>query len=388
MKLRITSNDIMVMVTYGFANVLFAYKYAMRFTTNPTLWILGYVVFLIALLVLLYSDIALKSSVLERDAFFAVCVLGIALVLYFAMSRFEPSHIRVGRFPALYDWISRLLHGQFPYLSPTRPSGFPFLFVLAMPFYLLGDLGLMQVFAFLLYAFLVHTHYAKQGANRYRVLILLACAPMFLYEIVVRSDLFSNMVIVMVFMFVLEGKLRRANNVMLVVAGFVAGLLLSTRGIVLLIFILYFGYFFRHSLRKGLVMLVGISAGFLITILPFVLWDPARFVTSGPLAIQSSYLPLSLLICSIVLCLLLAIRAKALSSVYKYIAVVLFAVVSVAFCLSILSYGWSATIFKDRFDISYFCLSLPFLLLLPAFGRPHNIDAGRQTITPDNSLPH
>ncbi len=364
-----TGHDIAVMVIYGWSNLLFVYKYAIRFTANPWLWILGYSIFLVVLLVLLWTDIVFKMGTGKRNAVFAVSVVSIALFLYFIMSQFDPAQIRVGRFPALYDWLSRLLRGQFPYLSPARPSGFPFLFVLALPFYMLGDLGLMQIFAFLIYALLIHARYGNQDANRYRALILLACAPVFLYEIVVRSDLFSNMVLVILFMFVLEGMLRNGSNAMLLAAGFVAGLLLSTRGIVLLIFILYLGYSFRHTLYKGLVMLTGIFVGFVVTILPFALWDPYYFMTSGPLAIQTSYLPTSLLVCSIVVCMLLAIRARSLYHIYEYTAIILFAVVLAAFSLSVFTDGWEATIFRDRFDISYFCLCLPFILLLPAFGR-------------------
>jgi hypothetical protein len=347
--------------------MLFVYKYATRFFGNPLLWIAGYLIIVNALIYLFYSNLRLREP--NGTIIFVLSGTLAAIILTVVMLQFNPEQIRVGRFPALQDWITRLLNGTFPYTSPTRPSGFPFLFVLAIPFYLLGDLGFLQIFAFLAYLLLIHVRYRGQNADRFYTLILLVTAPLFLYEIAVRSDLFSNTVLVILFMGYCEGVLHKVKIPFLGLIGLVGGLLLATRGIVLLIYLIYFGFVLRNNIKRAIVFSIGLVAGFAATILPFVLWSWRNFVTAGPFAIQTSYLPSGLVVMAVAVCVYLAIRAASIADVYRYIALMLFSVVLVAFLLSIVDNGWPATVLGDRFDISYFCFALPFILLLFNYGR-------------------
>jgi hypothetical protein len=370
---KIPGVDLAVLIVYQITNILFVYKYAARFSGNPWPFVLIYLVVLNILILFFYKDHGPVRHTVTGSRIFFLSVIALALLLSVIMLRFNPEQIRVGRYPALHDWITRLLSGRFPYASATRPSGFPFLFVLAMPFYLLGDLGFLQVFAFFVYAFLLYIRYGKQDGDRFQSLMLLVTAPLFLYEIVVRSDLFSNMVIVILFMGYCEGTLHKAKTAALLLIGCTGGLLLATRGIVLLIYVIYFGYIFRSRIERGLIFTCGVLAGFIATLLPFAAWSWGFFITSGPFAIQTSYLPLGLSVPALVLCIFMAARAKSLTQVYRSIAFMLFSIVLAAFLISVASNGWSATILGDRFDISYFCFTLPFLLLLLGYGRTDSL---------------
>lgn len=369
MQSKVSNPEFFALTIYLFINTLFVYKYTSRFTSTPWLWIACYLICISALVFLFYKDFDLKIHRKTSNSIFVVSVVFISLTLTFIMLHFDPGHIRVGRFPALEDWIARLLNGQYPYISPTRPSGFPFLFLLAMPFYLLGDLGLLQIFAFLIYVLILRSRYGGEGTNRVRTLILLTASPVFLYEIAVRSDLFSNMVLVILYMMFCENRVRDTKIPALLIMGFVGGLLLATRGIVLLIFLLYFGYLFKNQLKRGLLFLTGIITGFIIVILPFAFWNIEYFMRHGPFSIQTSYLPFWLSILLIFLCIYFAGRATSPIIVYRYITSMLFAAVFIAFVISLIGRGWVDTIFGDRFDISYFCFTLPFLLLLLDYGR-------------------
>jgi hypothetical protein len=377
MQSKISNTEFFALTIYLFINTLFVYKYASRFVSTPWIWIACYVICISTLVVLFYKDFDSEPHRKRSNAVFVVSVVFIALTLTLIMLHFDPGHIRVGRYPALEDWIARLLNGQYPYISPTRPSGFPFLFLLAMPFYLLGDLGLLQIFAFLIYVLILQYRHGSEGTNRVRTLILLAGSPVFLYEIAVRSDLFSNMVLVILYMMFCENRVRDAKIPALLITGFVGGLLLATRGIVLLIFLLYFGYLFKNQLKRSFFFLTGIIAGFIIVVLPFAFWNIEYFMRHGPLTIQTSYLPLWLSILLILPCIYLAGRATSPILVYKYITSMLFAAVFIAFVISLVGRGWVDTIFGDRFDISYFCFTLPFLLLLLDYGRVNSNMGGK-----------
>jgi hypothetical protein len=368
MNRRISGIGITFFTACLFINTLFVYKYAMRFASSPWLWIICYPIVISALFVIFTYDFEPKLSRRANDALFISSVILITLILVIVMHQFKPAQIRVTRFPALHDWISRLLDGQYPYNSSARPSGFPFLFLIAVPFYLLGDLGLLQIFAFLVYAYVLHCRFGSNGTNRLRALILLTLSPVFLYEIAVRSDLFSNMVLVIAFMVYCRDKVGQVRAPTLLIMGTVGGLLLATRGIVLLIFVLYFGYLFKDHWRRGIVFACGLIGGFTFSSLPFVLWNADHFVHHGPFAIQTSYLPLWLSALFGLISIYLAARADSVSALYRYITWILFGTVGVAFMISLCSRGWTAAVLGDRFDVSYFCFTLPFLLLLFDYG--------------------
>jgi hypothetical protein len=367
MKRRIGSVGFLI-AAYLFINTLFIYKYSIRFLPYAGLWTICYPIGAGALFIIFMKDFNLRLEQQANDRLFVCTVILLALILALGMRLFDPAQIRVTRFPALHDWIMRLLNGQYPYTSSARPSGFPFLFLIAVPFYLLGDLGLLQVFAFLIYAYVLHCRFGHGGLNRMRALLLLAFAPIFLYEIAVRSDLFSNMVFVIAFMVYCREKVHHVRIPALLIIGIIGGLLLATRGIVLLIFILYFGFLFKENLRRGIIFAGGLASGFVICCLPFVLWSPEHFIHQGPFAIQTSYVPGWLAVSLVLLCAYLALRARSVSDVYHYITGMLFAAVGLVFVIALFDHGWSTTILGDRFDISYFCFTLPFLLLLYDYG--------------------
>ncbi len=355
--------DLITLVIYGFINTLFVYKYGHRFLPQPWIWVLIYTLMMILVIVILYEDFKLTLPYPVLNMIFILSGIAITILLSALVLRFDPQHIRVGRFPALYEWIDRILHGDFPYISATRPSGFPFLFALALPFFLLGDIGFLQIFTFVAFMIIIYFRRNTNGIDRLRVLTMLITAPIFLYEIVVRSDLFSNMVFIVLFLFACEMFIKRVRLAPLLLLGLLGGLLLSTRGIVLLIYVVYFGYSFKNQLRRGLVFASGVLAGFAASVLPFAFWNYRYFVDHGPFSIQSSYLPPSIVLGMIIVCVYLAFRLNSLHGVYRSISYMLFGVVFVAFILSVVNKGWHSAVHGDGFDISYFCFTLPYLLL-------------------------
>ncbi len=271
------------------------------------------------------------------------------------MRQYQPVEIRVARYPALLEWIERFLKGFFPYTAKTRPSGFPFLFFLVFPFYLLGDLGLFQVFGFLLFSYL---------AWRKRSLlspILLLASPSFLFEVLTRSELFTNMTVILAYLLFFQRKREKMKGSSLFLYGLLGGLLLATRGIVLLIYLLFFPFYFRNELKRGKIFFAGIFFGFLLINLPFFLWQPNYFFQGGPLFIQTAYIPFWLLILFFGFGLISSLKwLKGVS--YWTIGLFTFFVVFLPFFGMIIREGFYATLFRTGFDISYFIFPLPFLL--------------------------
>jgi hypothetical protein len=354
--------QLVLLIIYISTNALFVVKYAPEYSLNPSVAVPGYLIFSLFLaLAASGSHADHLSDRTRRILYFGLTVAG-AVGLTILMLRFDPANIAVGRYPALHDWIEKLLDGEFPYLSGVRPSGFPFLFIMAMPFYFIGDLGLWQIFGFLLFSYLVLSGGHNGGGTRIRSLLLLLAAPIFLYEVVVRSELFSNMVIVLAYLEFARRRIGRAGILGLVLTGFVGGLLLSTRGIVVLIYIIFFGYYFRKNLKEGIIFGISALASFCLTLVPFMIWNWNHFANSGPFSVQLLYIPGWLLLLSVLASVLCAVFVRSVRQSYYAVSLVLFTVVLTVFLLSVLRIGWTEAVSGDGFDISYFCFTLPYLL--------------------------
>jgi len=339
--------ELFVIVIYIFCNSLFVYKYISRITIYPSIVLTLYIVCICLFIALIYGIIDFNVSAKSWNILYLIITIISAVCLAIVMLQFDPSTIKVGRYPAIQDWLSRLLQGEFPYSSETKPSGFPFLFALVFPFYLLGDSGLFQIFAFVIFSVLLYIRHNKDSFNSFRCILLLLASPMFLYEIVVRSELFSNMVIVILFLSIFNYFKRKTNLFSLVIFGLAGGFLLSTRGVVLLIYIIFFGYYFKERKPvQAVTFTFSMAAGFLITLIPFMVWDKFYFLNSE-------------------------------KTLYFAAACTLFGVVLVSFLLMIYNTGWHGALIDSGFDISYFAFVLPFLLFSLDFTKnaDHSLDA-------------
>jgi len=348
---------------YIFINCLFTYKYAFDYSLNPVFISIFYIIFFAVIYLIASGKIRIINYDSTRVDFYWYMVVAAAVALFVLMLQFDPARIAVGRYPALYDWIDRLFHGLFPYQSPTNPSGLPMLFILASPFYLLGDLGVFQIFSFLLFCFAVGYIIKEKSLRRLRYPLLLLCAPIFLYEIVVRSELFSNMVIVMVYLAVTIKYIGGARNGTLIILGLIGGLLLSTRVVVFLIYLVFLADYLRLWRNQYWWFIISMICGFVVTLIPFMLWDWNYFIHKGPFAVQALYAPIWLVIIYVVAAFVCGFLTRTTGAKLKAAAYLLFGIVMTAFVFAIAEYGWMTAVVGDKFDISYFCFSLPFLIL-------------------------
>jgi len=136
--------DICALAIYALINALFVYKYTARITSQPVATTLLYLILVSLFILLLFKQTEIRLSLKTQNLIYVSMIGLLAILFTFLMFQFDPEKIRVGRYPAMHDWITRFFDSEFPYAAPTNPSGFPFLFVMAMPFYLLGDLGFFK----------------------------------------------------------------------------------------------------------------------------------------------------------------------------------------------------------------------------------------------------
>jgi hypothetical protein len=354
--------NLLLILIYLFVDTIFITKYLdVNGLTIPIAG--GYVIAVLLMLYIFRSNEKTKSILNASSLFNSALIILAAAGYTILMLLLGPENTTVTRNLAINEWLGSILNGRFPYGTSANPSGFPFLFLMALPFYLAGDTGFLQIFAIILFGLVIVLKDRDSGAVKSTRLMLLIFSPIVAYEVMVRSDLLSNMIICIAYICLLDHYLDRRSPAGNLLLGLLGGFLLSTRGIVLPIFVVSFMIFIRRQRLKSPLFLVSFIAGFALTILPFLIWNADLFVNFGPFAIQSSYLPAWMLITIIFFSFLAGLLVRTVQGAFGAISVLLFGAAAVAFAISLFEYGWKGTIYGDKFDVAYFAFSLPFIIL-------------------------
>ena len=343
-----------------FIGALFVFKYSVRY---GSVFVLSPVLFITAGILLLFI-INKKSQ--TYDTTFTTKqlfpVLGFLFLVTVSMA-FIPQSTRVGRFPAMLEWLSNFQQGIFPYGTKTNPSGFPVLFFLASPFYLIGDAGYLEVFGLFLFMMLLLKS-VKTKKEYYLKMFLLLFLPTTFYELIVRSELFTNTVLIISLFFLAEQKLHeQERNISFFILALMFGFFLSTRLIAFLWFAMFLLFFFRNNLKNGVIFLAIALSVFLLSLLPFYLWNAETFINKGPFAVQTIYLPKWIFFVFPFFVLYAGWMIADFQELLFTSGVLTILLVSISMMVTIGDVGISEAIFNSRFDISYYALSVPFFIL-------------------------
>lgn len=355
-------NTYILYVLYFLINALFITKYLMRISLSVTLLALSAYLIIGLLLPRLAARIQHVGS---RSLCFAI--LGFILVLAGMQYLIDPYQIQVDRWSAIHNFINYLMHGRYPYMAPTHLGGygspFPVWQFLHIPFYYLNNVGLS------LFAVLAFTLYTVKRLYGNRVtLCFLACllySPAFLYEILVRSDLMANFLLVLAVINLLL--IRQISlSTRPVLYSLLLGMLLSTRlAVAIPFFIFLLRPFLSLNLRRKTSFLLGIFLTFSLTFLPFLLWDMKSllFFEYNPFVLQTRQGSLSGILLLIPIMIYLAFSWQdSRRRLYVNIGYGLFLLTAVTFIINMATSG-NYRLFSPTYDISYFSMSLPFIIL-------------------------
>ncbi|MFH1335331.1 MAG: hypothetical protein ABII96_02345 [Candidatus Zixiibacteriota bacterium] len=191
------------------------------------------------------------------------------------------------------------------------------------------------------------------------------------------------MVLVMLYLALFESVTDKTNRFISSLLGLLGGFLLSTRGIVLLIYIPFFGYHLKKKFKNSDWFFFSMLAGFLFTLLPFLIWNWRLFWDLGPFTRQLTQIPKAGVIFSAACSVYCAIKVGSLMKIYTAISFILFGIVGIAFLIAVIHLGWYGAVLKDGFDISYFSFSLPFLLISLDLSKKRGIAESNRVFLPD-----
>ncbi len=351
------------MAVFILINCLFIYKYASRFNDYFPLIIIFYAA--IASAGLIYLHRIPESKFNNNQIYIVLALFTVAAIIIFLM--IDINSLDVDRWSVIDSFWESAFNGDFPYaarsIHDNAPGPFPFYFIMALPFHLAGEIGWMTVLGFFGLAWLLYKR-SRTAKPVVILLLLVATAPVTLWELSTRSTIFFNMTAVLLFITWLEYKPEMKSREQFL-TGLIGGLILSTRGFVAIPFLAFFSFAYLRTrqVKEFFIRGFGVIIGFFITLIPFLLWDIEKFKIYNPITLQAGFLNLPLLIIFFVLAILAGLKATSACRFYSILSLLLFTVITAAFIITASEFGWDIAFHKSAFDISYYILAVPFLIL-------------------------
>ncbi len=356
---------------YIFINTLFLYKYGSRLldTSGSILLIAVYIFLFFGFLFAIYQY---KSKIDSYKHFKFIYITLIVLFLIFSiwfLNTTNPNNLNVDRWSAMHIGIESLLNFKYPYVTTDhlggRTSNLPGLFVIGLPFYLLKHVGYLQIFVFIILSYFIFSYF-KKNSLRLLAICLFLFSPAFLWEVLVRSDLMSNFTIIL--LFIIYWYQRYATNIFKksIILGSIIALLVLTRltAIIPLAIFLFRPFCKETNCKQKILFLGSFALMSLLLILPVYLLAEtnAQFLEFNPLKLQTSTMPTFAGFIFLALAFWTSFYSNKIYHIITYSFLLLFIAVFFTFLLFIFKYGIKRSIHLSLFDISYFDMSLPFLV--------------------------
>ena len=352
-------------VPYLCINLIFVLKYSQRVTSH---YFLVCVAFALASVIFLYFLKPIVNTLKRTSVWLFVSLVGLLLMAVVLQYLIDPYQLQVDRWSAIHFFLDELLQGNYPYKAGTHLGGygspFPVWQCFHLPFYFLGNVGLSFFVVSFIFVYSIYKFYGAKVALY--IWMLLVASPAYLYESVVRSDLITNLILSATIVVWLKNKEIKLSEHIVSLACLV-GLLASTRFISIVpIAALYGTSFLNLSLKKQFAFISIVVSVFVLTFLPFLLWEGESllFFEYNPFILQTrqgSWLVLLLFAFVAVASVVYASRKN--KSLYLLIAYLLNFLVVTAFVEKMILHDAWGELFSSMFDITYLSVALPFYVL-------------------------
>lgn len=277
-----------ILCLYVFINALFVDKYISRITSHH--WLIAIAYMIGGCAVIWGINWLLNNKKFSTKCFWGILIFFpiIAIGIQYAI---DPLSIQVDRWSAIHNFLSGMLQGLYPYGQQTHLGGygspFPVWQLLHLPFYIVGNVGLSIIVVTILFLWTLYRLYPKKVAIAASV--LLCISPAFWYEVAVRSDLITNIMLSAIIVEWLVHKNIKLNDHWIWI-GCIVGLTLSTRFVAVIPICVIYGYeFLQMNWKKQSLFIFIVISIFALTMLPFVFWKGSTllFFDYNPFVLQT-----------------------------------------------------------------------------------------------------
>ena len=374
-------------ILYLLINALFAFKYGSRQDSIDVCLLTSVYTILLVSIPVLFIKTSL-SEVFYRNTFYAISVLFLLFTIWLN-HKVDGYQLNTDRWSAMEAAIKALLNNEYPYSAIDhlngRTSNLPTLIIIGIPFYLIGNVGYLQSFTFLLFVFLLFRILDSYKARLFG-LILLISSVSYGWEIYSKSDLESNFILAVLFVTIIQKRYdegKKSDPILIAVLS--ASLLLTRLNVIIPLMLLLGKIFFRYSPgNKFRFVISGILSCAILVFIVFRNYGTfENFRINNPFELQNRQLPLIISVILITISIIYSFRIRNLGHLIRSSIILLLVPILLSLILTINSNGISHSILESAFDISYFNMLIPFLIVLLALGidQPGSIKKD-----PDNTI--
>lgn len=353
------------LLLFFFINILFGIKYLSRISELYPLIILLFTIISAFLLWKKQAILIILSKIKLTLNILTILYIFFSLTIFYLIPK---ETLNVDRWSVINSFWDNYFSDKYVYYAKSfdgnYPGPMPFYFILALPFYLIGELGLYSLLGIILFIYLMNTSFKTKEYSKI-VFLLIALSLFYVWEISTRSNIFLNgtLILFSIFYFLKKYTKNVKNDL---IFGIIFGLVLSTRNVFvipLIITIIFSIKTKKIDLKHLIILGLFTVTTFIVTFIPFVWNHIEDFKTMNPFIIQSSYLmPFEYSVVFILLSFLSVFICKNESDVYFYSGFVLFLTILFYFAYTIYVTNFNHTFYESGADISYFILCLPFSL--------------------------
>lgn len=354
-----------VIVLYAIINAIFVDKYSARIIEWHTILSFVYMLGICALSITLPRIVQKLKHPHYWLLGISISFWGLGIAIQYNV---DPLTIQVDRWSAIHNFLEGMLQGIYPYGQQTHLGGYgsplPVWQLVHLPFYVMGNVGL-SIFAVIgLFIYTINKTRGVQVALAATLLLILS--PTCWYEIAVRSDLITNILLVTIIVeWLMYYQISLSKRT--VSLAILSGLLLSTRLVAVIPLAVIYGYEFLTMGWKKQSIFLGISLlTFGLTLVPFLLWEGSTlfFFEYNPFVLQtrqgSGY---SLLIFTAIAVSITLYMKEDRRMRLTITGGLLTCLVTIAFFEKMWAENLWNELFSPTFDITYLSMALPFYLV-------------------------
>lgn len=347
-----------------FINSLFCFKYVERVTEHYSLIAFIYTAFQLVILWLGHKWLRLKVT---RSIIYTL-ILGVPILIsILSFLIITPQDLNVDRWSVIDSFLSELFKGNYPYSARSHtgnpPGPMPIYFAIAVPFYTLSCYSFLSLIGFSILGWFKRTLITKE--HLVYMLVAILSIPM-LWEIMSLSNIITYSTLIVMGLFCFERFVVK-KNLMLIVFAILLGLLLSTRSVFALVYLVFFLSYFKSkifSFSEFFKYSLIIISVFGLTFLPFMLIYTDEFFKMNPFIIQSSFLlPQQFIPVLFVFAMIFGWLARSSVQRFLYSGFTLFFSILFYAVYVVYEFGLNSAVFGSSVDLSYFLFCTPFLLI-------------------------
>lgn len=369
-------NGSLLFAVYFIVNLLFLTKYGIRQSFVP-LSILAAVFFVAnAFLFSLEKWPQLKKIWTGKLVYILIAFIGIAYIGLCHVMK-DPYRMNIDRWQTLEFSLEYWFKGKYIYDTPNfmgnLSSYLPGQLALSGIFYFLGNVGYLQVAAFLLFSSAVLVEF-KNNLVRFKAILMLGVSLAYIYEVVCKSDFISSFIVVAAFMLFWSSRFRDDYFQKPVLLGICTGLLCLTRSVVVIPLIIFLLQpFIATSWEKKIKF--GLSFLFMVSVLLATVLLPAKSIDHllqyNPLTLQGQSNKFVMLF-FVVLAVIVAFYVKKIETVFYFSAYITFLVMLCFVGEQYLTLGISYQ--NNFFSTTYLAACLPFAVIGYCFALRNNLN--------------